>query len=187
MFLNAGDFNQLGAIGDVNHQRGEKFLHEFHRYNDEWTGVESWGAFVRTWTRDWESVEELLWGYGMMSDLWIEEIGKWLNARQLTESQESHIAALTAMELDGTLPNQWQDFIGAMNAISSTWNFRMQSGVSEALEDLPEAVSSVTEGVITTAKLTKYAIPVLVIGGAALFVYGWATSGQKIAKKVTGI
>lgn len=168
MIQMAYDFS--GVMGAVDfrsneYAAGKKFLHRFFDYNDMYGGTESWGVFLRTWTNPFDDIFDVETMYGANTDDLMQFLGDYIQQSGMDESSRDHAAALMAMKYQGVMPVSWTIFRDDLEkTITSNLGFSLQ-------HKLPAALHSITEGVISTAAMSKYLIPGLVIGVAGVILF----------------
>ena len=171
-FFDFGD-DEMSEVTDE--KRGKEILSYYHDYSKN-----TYPKYNIT------SVEQLLEAYGKLGPFLYENIGLTQRVNELSSDTAKSAMEKLSDAGEGKVPKNWMDFgkaLGKEAMYPSFWD-GLQFVAIESAKDVAHLASDVGEGVITTLKASRYLIPALAIGGAALFLYFNARSGSKAVEAI---
>lgn len=163
---------------------------EMTAVNDEKRGLEILQSYFNYALNEYpenfkfSSVQDVLSNYGRTGPFIAEGLGLNQRINELSIEQATEAMHRLADHGQGRLPLNWQSFHDALKeqALNPSWWETVKFVGAETVKQTGEAFSEVGKGVLSTLQISRYAIPALVFGGIAF----WIWKSQKSASGLLG-
>ena len=162
--------------------------------NDEKRGAEALNHFFVYAKSEYpenmpaDSWEEMVAMYGSIQHTIADGLGMAQRTMELSTQQVNNAMERLADQGEGRAPKNWFIFFDTLKnvAMNPNWWHTIQFVGWESLKDAFEVSRGAGEGLISTFKMGKYTMPILIYGGAGLFLYfmakGFGKSSEKIGR-----
>lgn len=121
----------------------------------------------------YRTLEQMLSHYGNVGSVMPEGIGLTQRVLEMSVSEAQGLMQILAENAEGRMPQNWMAFNNALKdkAMNPSWFEIIKHVGEETVTDIVDIAQDVGDGAITTLRLTKNLLPILVWGGAAFGVF----------------
>lgn len=159
------DFDQMGMVGDNDFTTGRQILTYFHNASKKYP------------LYTLQTVDDLINVYGKKGPIIADGLGLDSRILDLSMSEIQEVMEDMAQAGAGKVP---EHFLAYHNAIGqeamnpSFWK-ALTWTTTETLKELHEPFAAVGQGLLSTMKMSKYMLPVIIYGGIGFII--WKNSG----------
>lgn len=176
MYSYSGDFNQMGYVEENDEVRGLRILKQYHK------AASNYGDYP------FNNVQELISAYGKKGPFIAEGLGFNAKVNHLGDSDTKEAMELLAEAGSGQIPEHFLAFNNALGKYASDpgWFKTLTFVGRETAGELQERFADVGKGALTTMKMARFMMPVLVYGGAIYLIWKNAGAISKLVSNAVG-